>query len=338
MMDWATQIFSQQIYAPARDVAGLLRGRDRFVVTAHANPDGDALGSMAALGLGLAELGKAVALCNVSGAPEYLRWMPMPGQVHKSLTGLGFVPETAVVLDCGDAKRLGKLEDPVLALPSVNIDHHLENPLFGSLHNWTEPRMAATGQMVAAILHHMGVSLGGRVGEALYASLCSDTGGFAHDNTSEDVFLLAAHLVKEGVPVAQVRQRMDNQWDIRRMRLWGQLLQSFETTRQGSVAWCAVPLATLQSHGALKEDLEGFVEHMRRLRGTAVSVLLREDTPTRCKLSLRSTGPVDVRSMAAVFGGGGHHNAAGATLDMPLQQAAQRVLDVVKSWLDEHDK
>lgn len=330
--------FTHPDYAPAARLAETLRTRDRIVITAHANPDGDALGSMAALGLGLRELGKTVALCNASGVPDYLRWMPLSGPVLQKPHMLPFSPELAVVLDCGDAQRMGDIADAMLALPSINVDHHLENPQFGSVDNWTEPRMAATGQMVAAMLYALDVPLTGRVGEAVYASLSSDTGGFSHDNTSACVFALAAHLVERGVDVPRVRQLMDNQWEARRMHLWGTLMQEFRLERAGSIALSAVPLKTLARHGALKEDLEGFVEQLRRLRGVAVSALVREDHPACCKVSLRSTGDVDVRSMAAAFGGGGHRNAAGATLRMPLEEAVKAVVHAAKTWLDEHDK
>ena len=333
-----SSVFSHPIYAPAKRVAEILRHADRIVITAHANPDGDALGSMAALGIGLTRLGKKVALCNATGVPEYLRWMPLSGPMYTWPHQAPFRPEMAVVLDCGDAQRLGKIADDVLALASVNVDHHLDNPQFGSVDNWTEPHMAATGQMVAAILHALDVPLGGEVGEAVYASLSSDTGGFAHDNTSAQVFALASYLVTQGVNVPKVREYMDNQWELRRMRLWGELLQVFDVHDQGRVAQVLVPLKVLSKYQALKEDLEGFVEQMRRLRGVEVSILVREDNARRCKLSLRSTGDVDVRAMAAAFGGGGHRNASGATLNMGLAEAGEETLRVAKSWLDEHGK
>lgn len=330
--------FSHADYAPAKRIADALRERDRIVITAHANPDGDALGSMAALGFGLQELGKTVALCNVSGVPDYLRWMPLPGHVYQTLHMMPFKPELAVVLDCGDTHRMGDIANDILALPSINVDHHLENPLFGSVDNWAEPRMAATGQMVAAILHELGVPLQGRLGETLYASLSSDTGGFGFDNTTACVFALAAHLVGMGINVSRVRQLMDNQWEPRRMYLWGDLMQSFVLERDGSIAVSLVPLKTLAKHGAMKEDLEGFVEQLRRLRGVEVAIMLREDRPGRCKLSMRSSGEVDVRIMAAGFGGGGHRNAAGATIDIPLAEAGRNIVDAAKTWLDEHGK
>lgn len=330
--------FSHPDYAPAKRIADILRERDRIIITAHANPDGDALGSMAALGLGLRELGKTVALCNASTVPDYLRWMPLPGHMYHKPHTVPFTPELVVVLDCGDAHRMGDIAGDILALPSINVDHHLENPLFGSVDNWAEPRMAATGQMVAVILHELGVPLKGRLGETLYASLSSDTGGFGFDNTTACVFALAAHLVEMGVNVARVRQLMDNQWEPRRMYLWGDLMQSFELARDGSIALALVPLKTLAKHGAMKEDMEGFVEQLRRLRGVEVAILLREDRPGRCKLSMRSSGEVDVRIMAAGFGGGGHRNAAGATVDMALAEAGKSLLSVAKTWLDEHGK
>lgn len=326
--------FAHPSYAPAARIAAVLRSAERIVVTAHASPDGDAVGSMAAMTHGLLSLGKRVALCNATGFPAYLGWLPVPGQVYKSLKEVPFTPDLALVLDCGDLDRLGRsLVEPFSALPMVNVDHHLGNPGFGTVDNWTEPRMAATGQMVAAILAAMKVPLRGEAAQAIYVALETDTGGFSFDNVTFEVFELMAYLVGQGLDVAALRRRMDNQWSVSRMRLWGRLLQSFSLHCDNRVALSVVSLATLGTCGGMKEDLEGFVEHLRRIKGVEVAALVREDTPHRSKISLRSSGPVDVRAMAAAFGGGGHRNAAGAQLHMPLEDATAALLATVEEHL-----
>lgn len=330
--------FEHPGYAPAARIAETLRHAENILVTAHVNPDGDAVGSMLALAHGLAGLGKRVALCNASGIPDYLSWLPVPGPVYARLSEVPFAPGLAVVLDCADAARLGKcLEKPISALPTINIDHHPGNPMFGSVDNWVDPEMAATGQMAAAALAALGVPLRGEVAETVYVALVTDTGGFAFDNTSPQVFELAAHLVRQGLNVAAVRRGMDNQLTLSRMRLWGRLLQDFSLHNGGRTVLVKVPLAVMAACGAVKEEMEGLAEHLRRLRGVEVVALVREDCPGRCRLSLRSFGPVDVRAMAAVFGGGGHCNAAGATLEMPLDESGRAVLDVVRRSLGAQD-
>ncbi len=319
-------------------IAELLRRRDHVLVAAHAHPDGDALGSTAAMGWLLRGMGKETALYNATGAPEFLEWLPLPCPLHTKLDHLPFRPELLVVLDCGDAHRVGEALAPLLTqLPCINMDHHLGNPEFGTLYNWVEPSMAATGQMAAAVARAAGAPLTGALAEAVYLSLVTDTGGFAFGNTSADVFRLAAELADGGLDVAAVRERLDNQWTLPRMRLWSHLLRHFMVRREGSVALAVAARADLEACGARKEDMEGFVEHLRRLRGVRVAGLVREDAPGRCKLSLRSSGTTDVRAMAAVFGGGGHRNAAGATLALPLAEAREAVLAAVDAGLSAQD-
>ena len=275
-----------------------------------------------------------MALCNVSGLPEHYAWLGVPGIIYQRLKDVPFKPALSVVLDCGDAARIGhELAGPVTALPCINLDHHLGNPHFGNLDNWVEPRMAATGQMVAALLAALDVPLRGDVAEAVYVAVSTDSGGFTFDNVTAEIFELTAHLVRQGLDVAAVRRHMDNQWSLPRMRLWGRLMSSFTQEFQGRVALAAVSLAELATLNADKQDLEGFAEHMRRLKGVEVAALLREDAPTRCKISLRSSGPQDVRRMAEHFGGGVHRNAAGATLPLPLDKATAALLEVVGKGL-----
>lgn len=311
----------------AETIAALLTEYERFLVAAHGSPDGDAAGSTGAMGHILRAMGKQVILYNGTGIPKPLDFVPLGDKVRENLYHLPFKPQVVIALDSGDAWRLGN--DLANALPkykSVNIDHHKGNPEFGTLANWVDPDMAAAGQMVAAVADAAGVPLQGDLAACLYIALVADTGSFTYGNTTPAVLRLAARLVESGLDAAALRDRMDNQWSLSKARLWGMLLQQIRLEKDGQVCLCVVSLADLTAAGAGKEDLEGFVEQMRRLRGVRVALMLREDNPKRCKVSLRSSGSDDVRTLAASFGGGGHLNAAGATLDATLAQAEAKCL------------
>ncbi len=331
-------IFDNPIYAPAKSIAEHLLKHKRILISCHMNPDADAIGSMFALAYGLKSLGKTVALCNSSNVPDYVAWLPLPSTVHKSLNTIRFKPDLAVVLDCGDEKRLGCIANEVTALPCINIDHHISNPHFGDIDNWVNTDMAATGQMVAAILAALNVPLKNQIGEAIYAAISSDTGSFSYGNTSEPILLLAAHLVKEGLNIAEVRQRMDNSWTLDRMYLWGSLISKIRIERNGSIALVNVSLKQLSKFNARAEDLEGLVEYIRRLRGIMAVALIREDNPKQCKASLRSTGDINVQEMVSPLGGGGHRNAAGALLKNNLAKSSDIILTAMTKWLDENTK
>ena len=146
------------IIQPAEEMAAIIQQFDNIVIVAHGSPDGDAIGATGAMGSLVKALGKRFVLYNATGTPDYLEWVPLPGKLVTKPSAIPFKPGLIIVLDCGDAWRMGK---ELLAVfpeyPSVNIDHHLGNPMFASLGNWVDPGMAATGQMVAAVADAAGV-------------------------------------------------------------------------------------------------------------------------------------------------------------------------------------
>ena len=318
------------------ETAAALQGAAKVVITAHVNPDGDAAGAMAAACHVLRSMGKEIMAYAQPGLPGYLDFFPMPVVVHTTLEHPPFKPRCAVLLDCGEPDRLGReLAARLPELVTINIDHHLGGNGMGSAANWVDPTAAATAQLVAYVALAADLPLTGDLATAIALGIITDTGGFCHGNTSADVLYLTAHMVEHGCDIALLREKLENTWSRGRLSLWGQLLQRASLERGGSVCFCPVYLEDLRKCGALKEDIEGFVEQLRRLRGVHVAAVLREDSPTTCKFSLRSYGDLDVRSIAADLDGGGHFNAAGGTLRMPLEQAGQVLLNHIGRYLDD---
>ena len=304
-----------------------LKGMDRIIVAGHINPDGDAAGSVAAAGHILRAMGKEFMLYAAPGLPRYLDFFPMPAVMHTSLAHPPFEPQCALVLDCGEPERLGAdLAALLPRLDSVNIDHHLGGNGMGSRDNWVVTEAAATAQLMAYVAMAADLPLTGDLALSVALGLLTDTGGFCHGNTSADVLALASHLVANGCHLHWLREKMDNDWSLGRWRLWAQLMANAAVEHHGQIAFCSVSLKELGRCQALKEDLEGFVEQLRRLRGIKVAAMLREEAPRLCKFSLRSYGNIDVRTIAADLGGGGHFNAAGGSLRLPLKQASEELL------------
>ncbi len=330
------ELFAKPYYAKAQELAKLLHKYTVVGLASHANPDADAIGSMLALAHGLQGIGKTVYLCNASAIPSYLAWMPFTGPMSTEFPQNVSKPEVVIVLDCGDAARLGSVQEHVLSYPTINIDHHLNNPHFGTVYNWSDATMAATGQMVAAVLYAMDVPLTGCVAESLYTAVSSDTGNLTYGNTTEDAFLLCAYLIRCGLQLAHLRQELDNTWHLARMHLWGSLMKDLCLEREDTVALASVSLQDLADNYATMEDLEGFAEHLRRLRGVRIAGFVREDAKESCKVSLRSSGDIDVRAILAELGGGGHRNAAGATLNYSLHDSKDMVMKGILNWLDKH--
>lgn len=327
----------QRYRESAARMAAAIAGLDRTIVSGHINLDGDALGSMAAAGHILRALGKEYVLYSATKLPSYLDFFPLPAVLHTSLERLPFTPASILMLDCGEASRLGEaLAARVPTLSVLNIDHHLGNTV-DSLHHWIEPEAAATAQLMAYTALAAGLPLTGDLATSITLGIVTDTGGFCHGNTSADVLSLAAHLVSEGCNLAALRSRLENNWSLGRMRLWSRLMERARLDRNGSLAFCSVLLEDLRQCNALKEDLEGFVEQLRRLRGVTAAALLREDAPGVCKFSLRSAGLTDIRSAAATLGGGGHRNAAGGTLKLTPDKAERVLLAALTTQLDYED-
>ena len=167
------------------EILEALRSHERVLVTAHAHPDGDAMGSCLALAWALHSLGKNVCVFNEDGVPGFLGFLSAPAPVVSDVDALPWEPELIAVLDCGDRARVGEKLQPLMdRVPTLDIDHHLANPLFGSAANWAVPSASATGELVGLIVQELGVPMQGPLAEALYVALSSDTGNFSYGNTT----------------------------------------------------------------------------------------------------------------------------------------------------------
>lgn len=319
----------------AREATRAIAGLDHVLLAAHVNLDGDALGSLAACGYILRDLGKKFAIYSSSGIPDYLSFLELPGSVYVDLATLPFEPEAAIYLDCGECSRLGsQLRDACRDLPSVNVDHHLSDGVLGTLANFVNPAAASTSQLVAYVAMELGAKLAGPLADAVALGLITDTGGFCHCNTNADVFALSAILARAGCSFSRLREKLANNWSLSRLRLWGELFLKVKILDRGRTAFCAVTLEDLKKRDCGSEDLEGLVEWLRKIRGVKVAALLREENDGVCKFSLRSEGAVDARSMAAFLGGGGHFNAAGGAIAASPDEAAKILENAVSRGLD----
>ena len=177
------------------EILEALRSSERVVVTAHAHPDGDAMGSCLALAWALHSLGKEVCVFNEDGVPGFLSFLSAPSPVVTDVDALPWEPDLIAVLDCGDRARVGEKLQPLMdRVPTLDIDHHLANPLFGSAGNWAVPSASATGELVGLIVQELGVPMQVPLAEALYVALSSDTGNFSYGNTTPLALRLTAQL------------------------------------------------------------------------------------------------------------------------------------------------
>lgn len=323
----------------ARDITRLLSHSKRLLAVTHSNPDGDAIGSLTAFGHIAKALGIDVRLYCDSVVPDYLDWVEYPSRPVTSLAELGgWQPDTVVFLDCADAQRAGdEMAAFLAARPSGVtfgcIDHHRGNPLFADV-NWVDPSIAATGVMVALIARELGIPLSGGLGEAVYLAIVSDTGSFSFSNTSALALELAAEIVRNGLSLADFTDKYENVWTLQRLQLWGTLMRGVKILCNGKIVLSIVTDEVLREYDALPADIEGYASRLRQLKGSRIVIVVRSKG-SGCKVSMRSSGEVDVQKIAAQFGGGGHKSAAG--VDMPQQpfEAAEIILKAACDFLGE---
>ena len=320
------------------DICQILKKKDNFLIVSHVNPDGDAVGSAVGIGAILQKLGKSFRLYNVSGTPEALAWAS-PWPVASSLGELtDFKADVCITVDCGDSNRVGpEIEKMLLtqAFPlSINIDHHRENPLFAS-YNWVDPSMAATAILVGLLAKKLGLELSDTLGQAVYLGLVTDTGSFSYANTDSRCLSLAAEIVDLGLDVGTFSENLDNTWSMERMRFWGKLFTEINLVHNGAIAYVAVSTKMLSEAGLDVADLNDFASWMRRIKGTLVTAMIRENADAKIKVSLRSAKNVNVQKVASSFGGGGHINAAAYETSGNLDAAVDNLLPLLSSALEE---
>lgn len=311
--------------SPMHDILRAIQAGSRFLVATHVSPDGDAIGSMAAMGHMLKSLGKDVVLYNASGLPEHFSWVNLPAPVLTELPSLaGF--DAIIALDCGDDRRGGKaLQDAMAAHRTFVVDHHLSNPKWGEL-NWVEVDRSSTGEMVATMALELGLSLSGPLGEAVYLCLVTDTGHFSFENTSPRCMEMAATIIRQGINLARINELIQNQWSLARFRLWGEVLGGLTLHFDGQLGVIRITTEQLSRLGATSVDSEGLTNFVLRIKGCKMAQSLREDADGSLKLSLRSVSDVNIQPVAAAFGGGGHKCAAGANLQGDIDEVESALI------------
>lgn len=317
--------------SPVRQIADLIRQNDDFLVAAHVNPDGDAIGSTAALGWIFRLLGKRFTIYNVSELPRSFDWVELPAPLTNTLPST--LPQWTFVIDCGALSRVGEPLEAALVLErTVNIDHHLSNPGFGAV-NWVDIKYPAVGAMIGELAELLGLELTGPLGEAVYLAVATDTGFFTYGSTKPETLELTAKLYRQGIQPGVINPKITNQWTPQRLNLLSQVLSTLTMHLDGDMGLVVADLEMQHRTHTNADDCDGLVNFVRSLRGVRVSAILREDEPDYWKFSLRSNGTDDIQGVASLLGGGGHKNAAGGNLSGSLQEATKILVNSVAQVL-----
>ncbi|HTV65733.1 MAG TPA: bifunctional oligoribonuclease/PAP phosphatase NrnA [Bryocella sp.] len=307
------------------EVLNQIERRNNFILTSHARPDGDAVGSALACCQILRSMGKQACVVLSDGVPAVYGPLPFADAVLRD-TAQAPDAEAAIILECDSVARtrLTGLEQHYL----INIDHHATARPFANL-NWIDPSACATAEMIFRLAREAGVKISPEVATCLYTAVLTDTGSFCFHGTSEQTFALAQQLVHCGADPVHIAQNVYFSTHISKMRLLGAALSNLRT--EGTLAWMHADRAAMEACHANDEDCEGLVNYALAIQGIEVALFFREQADGRFRVSLRSKGKVNVAAVAQALGGGGHECASGCGLDGPLPVALQQLLTQLRA-------
>lgn len=301
-------------------ILDVLRCGERFLVCSHARPDGDAVGSMLAMGMLLEQLGKRADLVMADRIPNVHRVLPSAEGIRTAERVEGPY-DAAILLECDglERTRLLGLEEYFL----VNIDHHATGREYANL-NWIDRGAASVGELVYRLVKAAKARVTPQMATCLYTTVLTDTGGFCYGSTQASTFGLARDLALAGADPIQIAQNVYFSTPTSKLLLLGAALAKLR--HEERLAWLWVTSEDMARTGATDEDSEGIVNFALCAAGVEAAVFLRELPEQRIALSLRSKGRVNVAAIAERLGGGGHESAAGCTLDGPLTRALDEIL------------
>jgi phosphoesterase RecJ-like protein len=319
--------------APA--VVGRIRDeilqRRRFLLTSHARPDGDSIGSQLAMAYALEALGKEVRLVNADRAPEHYFELPGVDRIEIAARTTSDA-EAVIVMECSELARTG-----VAGLDGhfiINIDHHAGNRMYGAV-NWFDESAAACGEMVFDVITALGVPLTPAIATHIYLAILTDTGSFHHSNITPRTFDICRQTVEAGVNPAIMARRVYDSNSFGKLKLIGALLDQMELVHGGRVAVLRLNDDVLAACGCTNNDTEGIINLPLTAREIQAVVFFRTTADGELRVSMRSKYDVDVRMVANEHGGGGHKNAAGFTVSGALDELQRRIVERLVRAVDE---
>ncbi|WP_168210979.1 DHH family phosphoesterase [Persicimonas caeni] len=313
----------------------VIEENERFLVVSHTSPDGDAIGSTLSMGLLLEALGKEVVFYNRDAVPYNFGFLEGADAMVTEVPADADIDVT-VVLDCAEPERIGE-EFPEQGWGDtiVVVDHHKTwDAEFADIYV-RDVGAAATGELVYRLVVAAGVKLDKPIAEALYCCVMTDTGSFRYSNTSRTTFRIAGELIDAGVEPWRMTSHIYESNPKERLELLALVLNTLEFSHCGRLAFLRIEDEMFESTGTGPELTDGFINYARSIRGVEVATQLREDDEDLWRVSFRSRGKVDVSELAAKFGGGGHHNAAGCRIEGTSDEIVEKLSQALVELLDE---
>jgi bifunctional oligoribonuclease and PAP phosphatase NrnA len=319
------------------NILNLVKSSNNILLSSHAGPDGDSLGSQLAFYLYLKSLGKNVRMYNEGQIPHYF-----PGIVNVDLVETDpdkwLIPDggfdLAVIFECTSLDRIGDVSKLINKdMNLINIDHHRENSNFGK-YNFVDINASSVGEMSHRIFKQAGFEINPDVAQFLYIAILTDTGRFHYTSTSPESMRVAADLVEAGVDVKNLTDTIYFNSSEAQLRLIGKILSEMEILYDGQVCFLKLLSKDLKRFNLDYSDMEGLVDWTMRIKGVKAGALLKDINNSFTKISLRSQGEINVCELAQKFDGGGHLNASGCHINADLETSREKLLKAVEEMLN----
>lgn len=311
----------------------LIAENDAFLLTSHQDPDGDSIGSLIGFYNYLKNLGKRAGVYSQGKIPRKYRFLDPEDLIKSEPDKSPSDARIAIVLECPRYDRVGFVKDIIGSkMTIVNIDHHEENEMYGAI-NIVNTKACAVGEILFDIFESSGNQFGANVANPLYAALLSDTGCFKFSNTNSRCLKVASSLVEKGAMPKPIAENIFATTTAATLKLVGYVLQNMKLFANGKICIFRLAQTDPAKFGASMENVEGLIDYTMMIDGVEIGVLLKEVAPTTVKVSLRSRDGIDVCAFANRYGGGGHINAAGYTLNTTLESAEQNTIKELSEYL-----
>ncbi|MBR90168.1 MAG: hypothetical protein CMO66_02705 [Verrucomicrobiales bacterium] len=300
-----------------------------FGIGGHMRPDGDCIGSQLALAYSLRERGKKVVVWNQDSMPEKLAFLDPRKLLGTPKPGKKF--DAVITTDCANYDRLGTI-CPCIEQRGllINIDHHGSNSRYGDI-NWVNARSASTGELIHQLIKQAGWPITPLIADNLFTAISTDTGSFQYPTTRPTTYHAAAELVTKGADLATICNEVYQSYPLSRVRLLKHMYNSFKLSQKNQIAYFWIRRRDYARAGAIPDESEGLIDHIRDIETVKVACLFEEIEPEITRISLRSKAPsIDVSAIAGAFGGGGHQAAAGARIPGNPRTVQRQVLKAVK--------
>ncbi len=313
-----------------------LRNNNHILVVSHNHPDGDAIGSLIAMGLSLNTWDKKITLFNESPIPAAYRFLPSVNRVVRKINSTSY--DVAMILDCGDLERIGKAVSTVRNVPVIiNIDHHVTNTRFGNF-QLIDTSACATAEIIYRLIKAMAIPINKEIATSIYTGILTDTGSFRFCNTNSSAFSICQEMVEMGVDPYNIAKRVYGSYSLDRIKLLNLALNSIEVSDNGKLSIMILAKHMFDETNTKPEDVDGFINYAKNIEDVKVAALVQENynstgklkSPNMFHVSLRSDGTIDVSRIASLFGGGGHSSAAGFNIESTRSDIKSQIFQIAE--------